>query len=385
MRRTFVCEGVVAWAAVLPLLVVGTQTAHITSVRQAYRLAVAVGLGHEASREVLLRKAIELVFASLVAARRLVVEPGGLEQLYATGAFSAICSMNTMSQTGLKRQLDQSQFILARRIAKEALRLELRAGRQMTPATAIRTPIAVKLIHAHCYAAMRLAERGFCVLDGALSLSDCRILYDHFNNALHREELFGPASSDACNKGSYSLLLPITIGAGPGPDNSIIKQQLALHPTKREAFAKALALRNALRVLIGLPAELQDRLNMNSGYSVDIPPTVMCACYPPVGHARYHKHKDWYSYERSNHRDITVILYPNANWTEEDGGELIIYSKSGTLESILPLAGRAVVFFSRTIWHEVRPATVRNRFALTLWLDRGGQRDGFDCVLDDHG
>ena len=209
------------------------------------------------------------------------------------------------------------------------------------------------------------------VLDNALSLSDCHLLYEHFNNALDRGELFGPISSDTCNKGSFSLSIPILVGYGPEPDSCIVKRELAHHPAKSKAFAKAFALRRALHAIVGLAVDVAYRLNIqDSLVSVDVPPTIMCACYPPRTGARYHTHKDWYPYETSNHRDFTMMLYPNTDWTATDGGELIIHGADGARRSILPLAGRAVIFFSRTTWHEVRPTNTRNRFAFTLWLDR---------------
>lgn len=39
-------------------------------------------------------------------------------------------------------------------------------------------------------------------------------------------------------------------------------------------------------------------------------------------------------------------------------------------EDIAPLAGRLVVFFSRTVPHEVAPSKRRDRWALTLWVER---------------
>ena len=368
MRRALLCQGAIAWSAALPLLGEGIETTHVTSARHAYRCSVAAGLGHEASREVLNRKTADIVSIILSAAHRLANTSEGCKQLSITGLF---LDLHEQPRKSIGRQLDESQAVLAGRIAKEATRLELRRRRHMTPAAALRTPVAVELVHAYDSAALKLASCGFCIIDGGLSLSDSRMLYDHFSGALHRGELFGPVSSDACNKGSFSLSIPIIVGAGPGPNNELIKQEVARHPSKAGAFAKACALRNALRVLIGLPSEIMDRLNAKCGslVSSEVPPTVLCACYPPITGACYHRHKDWYPYETSNHRYLTVMLYLNPDWAEADGGELVVYNNSGILETILPIAGRMVVFFSRTIWHEVRPAKMRNRFAFTLWAD----------------
>ena len=105
----------------------------------------------------------------------------------------------------MEAQLAESESILAGRVAKEAIRLELSRQRQMTPAKSLRTMTAARIVQGHSDAALGLAEKGFCILEDVLSTSDCRVLYNHFNSALQRGELFGPVSSDACNNGSFSL------------------------------------------------------------------------------------------------------------------------------------------------------------------------------------
>jgi SM-20-related protein len=68
---------------------------------------------------------------------------------------------------------------------------------------------------------------------------------------------------------------------------------------------------------------------------------------------------------------VTVILYLNDSWTEQDGGALRLYfpDESGTEKKIdiLPLGGRLVVFVSGEVPHKVLP-TYKERISVTGWL-----------------
>ena len=373
-RRALLCRGAMAFAAVLSAFGEGTEIAHVSLARDAYRGVVTGGSGHEAARNTIWRKADALIFERLTAARHLAVTRAGCKQIFATGVLPDLPGFT--DEKKVSQWLNASQLILSGRVAKEALRLELSAQRKMKPLASFCTSAATKLLQRNSAAHFVLADRGFCVVDGAISLEDCRVLYDHFDGALCRGELFGHVSSDACNKGSFSLSLPILVGADREPDEDIIMREIVHYPTKRRAFAQAFALRNAVRILTGMSVKLIDSLstdvdhNNKQTFPVEVPPTAMCACYPPHAGACYHKHKDWYHYETSNEREITAILYINPNWTDKDGGELVIHCTNDVAETISPIAGRVVLFFSRTVWHEVRPCKTGNRYALTLWLDR---------------
>lgn len=90
------------------------------------------------------------------------------------------------------------------------------------------------------------------------------------------------------------------------------------------------------------------------------------AVYPPG--ASYRRHVD--NFRGTSARIITAILYLNADWQAEDGGQLRLYTDAEQPDSyvdILPHAGRLVVFRSELFWHEVLPAR-RERLSLTGWL-----------------
>lgn len=103
----------------------------------------------------------------------------------------------------------------------------------------------------------------------------------------------------------------------------------------------------------------------------------------PVG-AFYRRHVDAFNDAASGQstrqptggeRSLSVVCYLNdADWQATDGGQLVLYvAADGGAEQrveVLPLAGRMVVFDSRTVPHEVLPAR-RLRYSLTGWLKTG--------------
>lgn len=81
----------------------------------------------------------------------------------------------------------------------------------------------------------------------------------------------------------------------------------------------------------------------------------------------YKRHLD--QFKKDDHRKLSVILYLNPDWKEEQGGQLRMYLPDST-KDFLPMAGRLVIFRSDEIEHEVLPAT-RERLSITGWiLDR---------------
>lgn len=87
---------------------------------------------------------------------------------------------------------------------------------------------------------------------------------------------------------------------------------------------------------------------------------------------------------------LTAILYLNANWSPQHGGELQLHmprqprdpsscsqqqqqdktggDDSDAVTKVAPLMDRLLLFFSdRRVPHEVLPCLERNRFALTVW------------------
>ena len=83
----------------------------------------------------------------------------------------------------------------------------------------------------------------------------------------------------------------------------------------------------------------------------------------PAG-SYYKRHLD--QFKADDHRKLSIILYLNEGWTEEEGGQLRLYLPTGS-KDLFPLAGRLVCFRSDTLEHEVLPAT-RARLSLTGWI-----------------
>lgn len=88
--------------------------------------------------------------------------------------------------------------------------------------------------------------------------------------------------------------------------------------------------------------------------------------------AFYRKHLDQFS--RDSRRRLSIILYLNSNWQDEEGGELRLYLErrpvSGHVD-IRPDGGTLVLFLSERFPHEVLPAK-RERLSLTGWFKTRG-------------
>lgn len=81
--------------------------------------------------------------------------------------------------------------------------------------------------------------------------------------------------------------------------------------------------------------------------------------------ARYRKHVDAFAGERN--RVLSTVFYLNADWREEEGGELLLYEGDALIETVLPRHNRLVVFLSERFPHEVKPAT-RARHSIAGWF-----------------
>lgn len=86
----------------------------------------------------------------------------------------------------------------------------------------------------------------------------------------------------------------------------------------------------------------------------------------------YQKHLDQFNQgidtiHDTKARQLSSILYLNADWQADDGGELRLYLNEHEHLDILPTAGKLVLFLSAKFWHEVRPAK-RERASLTGWF-----------------
>lgn len=94
------------------------------------------------------------------------------------------------------------------------------------------------------------------------------------------------------------------------------------------------------------------------------------AVYPPGSY--YRKHLD--QFRGAGLRTVSCVLYLNPDWTEEDGGQLRIYTETedrDAYQEILPLGGTLVTFLSARFLHEVLPAK-RARISITGWFGRRG-------------
>ncbi|GAB3376917.1 2OG-Fe(II) oxygenase [Azotobacter armeniacus] len=89
------------------------------------------------------------------------------------------------------------------------------------------------------------------------------------------------------------------------------------------------------------------------------------ALYPPG--AYYQRHLDRFRDDDS--RSVTVVLYLNAAWQPDEGGELRLYLPGGRAHDVMPQGGSLACFMSADFPHEVLPAT-RDRLSLTGWFRR---------------
>ena len=78
----------------------------------------------------------------------------------------------------------------------------------------------------------------------------------------------------------------------------------------------------------------------------------------------YQRHVD--QFQNNNDRKFSLIHYLNTNWTEDEGGELLIYHESKT-DKIFPEMQKAVFFRSEDCEHEVSRST-RPRMSISGWL-----------------
>ncbi|NII82026.1 2OG-Fe(II) oxygenase [Pedobacter riviphilus] len=81
----------------------------------------------------------------------------------------------------------------------------------------------------------------------------------------------------------------------------------------------------------------------------------------------YKKHID--QFQNNGSRQYSMVMYLNADWKMEDGGELRIYHVDGE-QNIAPNNGKSVFFRSSDLAHEVL-LTNKQRMSITGWLKIG--------------
>ena len=100
----------------------------------------------------------------------------------------------------------------------------------------------------------------------------------------------------------------------------------------------------------------------------------MLACYPGKS-ARYVRHIDNPGGAADNGRLLTLLVYLNATWTSQDGGQLLLHPASGDSVEIEPVLDRAVLFWSDArMPHEVLPCE-RERWAVSVWYHSSAAGD----------
>ena len=80
----------------------------------------------------------------------------------------------------------------------------------------------------------------------------------------------------------------------------------------------------------------------------------------------YEKHLD--SFRGSKNRVVTTVLYLNEEWSDKDGGELVIYNEDDKeIQRVTPNAGTLVLFLSDKFPHEVLVAK-NKRYSIAGWF-----------------
>jgi SM-20-related protein len=80
----------------------------------------------------------------------------------------------------------------------------------------------------------------------------------------------------------------------------------------------------------------------------------------------YEKHLD--SFRGSKNRVVTTVLYLNEEWSDKDGGELVIYNEDDKeITKVTPNAGTLVLFLSDKFPHEVLVAK-NKRYSIAGWF-----------------
>ena len=80
----------------------------------------------------------------------------------------------------------------------------------------------------------------------------------------------------------------------------------------------------------------------------------------------YETHLD--AFKNSKNRVVTTVYYLNDEWSEHDGGELIVYNENNKeIAKVMPDANTLVVFMSEKFPHEVLSAN-KKRYSIAGWF-----------------
>lgn len=85
----------------------------------------------------------------------------------------------------------------------------------------------------------------------------------------------------------------------------------------------------------------------------------------------YKRHRD--AFVGESNRVLSIVVYLNHQWTNQDGGELVLYKDDHDMEGsrVLPTFGTVAVFLSEEFPHEVLPAQ-RERLSIAGWFRVNG-------------
>ena len=197
---------------------------------------------------------------------------------------------------------------------------------------------------AHETIADALAERGYAVADGFLSREEAAALRE----AAGRRRAAGEFHSARVGRGASAQHQ----ASLRGDEICWLDASTASEP-ECALMARLTALRLALNrsLYLGL-------VELEAHY----------ACYAPG--ASYGRHLD--RFRDDDARAISLVLYLNEGWRDEDGGSLRVFTNAHAREparEVFPRAGTLVAMRSDTIAHEVAPAQ-RERWSVAGWLRR---------------
>lgn len=180
-----------------------------------------------------------------------------------------------------------------------------------------------------------LAENGFAVIDGFLDEIEV--------NAILALELFADGKLRQAGIGKLGKQI-----------NEAIRGD-HIQWVEKESAAPALKL--YLKKLDVL------RLFLNQSLYLSLKDYEVHLAHYPIG-TFYKRHLDQFKWD--DHRKLSVIVYLNRDWNENEGGQLRMHLKDKRVD-YFPLAGRLICFRSDLIEHEVLPA-LRERLSITGWL-----------------
>lgn len=84
--------------------------------------------------------------------------------------------------------------------------------------------------------------------------------------------------------------------------------------------------------------------------------------------SQYHQHLD--AFQGQSNRIVTSVFYLNPDWTDNDGGQLVVFNPENQQQEtlrILPSFGTLVLFLSERFPHEVLIAQ-RERYSISGWF-----------------